>query len=84
MPGSDQCPLSPAQRQAATELPWYRAWLLSTGRTVAEVDLATNQRGALVDVAVAGAAQEQPPVDLGFLNSPVETDEQRRAYLAGV
>jgi len=25
----------------------------------------------------------EPPVDLGFLNSPVETDEQRRAYLAG-
>jgi hypothetical protein len=31
-------PLSPAQRQTATELPWYRTWLLSTGRTEAEVD----------------------------------------------
>jgi hypothetical protein len=59
MPGPDQCPLSPGQRQAATQLPWYREWLLSTGRTVAEVDLATNQHAALVDVAAAGDAQEQ-------------------------
>jgi hypothetical protein len=31
-------PLTPAQRRAAAELPWYRAWLLSTGRAEAELD----------------------------------------------
>jgi hypothetical protein len=29
--------LTPAQCRAAAELPWYRTWLLSTGR--AEVEL---------------------------------------------
>jgi hypothetical protein len=38
MPGPERRPLSLAQRQTAAELPWYRAWLLSTGRTEAEVD----------------------------------------------
>jgi hypothetical protein len=31
-------PLTPAQRRAAAELPWYRAWLLSTSRVEAELD----------------------------------------------
>jgi hypothetical protein len=31
-------PLTAAQRRAAAELPWYRAWLLSTGRAEAELD----------------------------------------------
>jgi hypothetical protein len=37
-------PLTPAQRRAAAELPWYRAWLLSTGRTEGELgpDAATS------------------------------------------
>jgi hypothetical protein len=30
-------PLTPVQRRTAAELPWYRVWLLSTGR--AEVEL---------------------------------------------
>jgi hypothetical protein len=30
--------LTPAQRRAAEQLPWYRAWLLSTGRTKAELE----------------------------------------------
>jgi hypothetical protein len=34
---SDQQPLTSAQRQTAAELPWYRAWLLATGRTQAEL-----------------------------------------------
>jgi hypothetical protein len=33
---SEQLPLTPAQRQTARTLPWYRAWLLSTGRTPQE------------------------------------------------
>jgi hypothetical protein len=31
-------PLTPAQRRTAAELPWYRAWLLSTGRTETELE----------------------------------------------
>jgi hypothetical protein len=31
-------PLTLAQRRAAAELPWYRAWLLSTGRAEAELE----------------------------------------------
>jgi hypothetical protein len=31
-------PLTPAQRRAAALLPWYRAWLLSTGRAEAELE----------------------------------------------
>ena len=31
-------PLTPSQRHAAAELPWYRAWLLSTGRAEAELE----------------------------------------------
>jgi hypothetical protein len=35
---NDRLPLTPAQLQAARELPWYRAWLLSTGRTETELE----------------------------------------------
>lgn len=31
-------PLTPAQRRTAAELPWYRAWLLSTSRVEAELE----------------------------------------------
>ena len=31
-------PLTPAQGRTTAALPWYRAWLLSTGRTEAELD----------------------------------------------
>jgi hypothetical protein len=31
-------PLTPAQRRAAAELPWYRAWLRSTDRAEAELE----------------------------------------------
>jgi hypothetical protein len=31
-------PLTPAQRRATARLPWYRAWLLSTGRAEAELE----------------------------------------------
>jgi hypothetical protein len=31
-------PLTPAQRRVAAELPWYRAWLLSTSRADAELE----------------------------------------------
>jgi hypothetical protein len=31
-------PLTLAQCRAAAELPWYRAWLLSTGRAEAELE----------------------------------------------
>jgi hypothetical protein len=34
----EQKPLWPAQRDTARELPWYRAWLESTGREVVLVD----------------------------------------------
>jgi hypothetical protein len=37
MAGLERHPLSPSQRQTAGRLSWYRAWLLSTGRTDAEV-----------------------------------------------
>jgi hypothetical protein len=58
MPGPEQHPLSPAQRQTAAELQWYRTWLLSTGRTEAEVNSTTYQHAPPVDVVV-GDAQEQ-------------------------
>jgi hypothetical protein len=35
---SDLQPLTDAQRQTATELPWYRAWLLGTGRQAWQID----------------------------------------------
>ena len=35
---SETRPLTPAQQQTASELPWYRDWLLSTGRAEEEVD----------------------------------------------
>jgi len=47
-------PLTVAQRRAAARLPWYRAWLLSTGRAEAEVDADGE------DLAPAWQ-QEQPP-----------------------
>jgi hypothetical protein len=31
-------PLTLAQRRTAAQLPWYRAWLLSTGRTETELE----------------------------------------------
>lgn len=31
-------PLTPEQIKTARELDWYRRWLLSTGRTEAEID----------------------------------------------
>ncbi len=34
---SEQLPLTPAQQQTARQLPWYRAWLLGTGRSDREV-----------------------------------------------
>jgi hypothetical protein len=37
MADNDRRPLTPEQRRTAAELPWYRAWLLSTGRTEAEL-----------------------------------------------
>jgi hypothetical protein len=30
---SPACPLTPAQQQTASELPWYRQWLLEHGYT---------------------------------------------------
>jgi hypothetical protein len=33
----EQRPLTPAQLRTAKALPWYRAWLLSTGRTEEEL-----------------------------------------------
>jgi hypothetical protein len=41
---TDRRPLTPAQRRTAAELPWYRAWLLSTGRTEAELEPNGNGR----------------------------------------
>jgi hypothetical protein len=38
MADKDLLPLTPAQLQVAGELPWYRDWLLSTGRTEAELE----------------------------------------------
>jgi hypothetical protein len=35
---SDQLRLTDAQRATAAELPWYRAWLLATGREPWQVD----------------------------------------------
>jgi hypothetical protein len=40
---SERLPLTPAQRQTAAELPWYRAWLLRTGRQASELDEPTEQ-----------------------------------------
>lgn len=31
-------PLTEAQRRTAAERPWYRRWLLASGRTAEEVD----------------------------------------------
>jgi hypothetical protein len=59
MPSLERRPLSPAQRQTAAELPWYHTWLLSTGRTEAEVNSITSQHASPVDAVVAGDAQEQ-------------------------
>jgi hypothetical protein len=59
MADPERHPLTPAQRLTATELPWYRAWLLSTGRSEAEVDPTTHQHAASVDVAAVGDTQEQ-------------------------
>jgi hypothetical protein len=58
-PKLNKLPVSPAQRQTAAELPWYRTWLLSTGRTEAEVNSTTSQHASPVDAVVAGDAQEQ-------------------------
>lgn len=36
--GKDLRPLTTAQRQSAARYPWYRKWLLDSGRTEADVD----------------------------------------------
>jgi hypothetical protein len=59
MPDPERWPLSPAQQRTSTELPWYRAWLLSTGRTEAEVDSTTDQHAPPVDTVVVDDSQEQ-------------------------
>jgi hypothetical protein len=38
MADDDRRPLTPEQRRTAAELPWLWAWLLSTGRTEAELE----------------------------------------------
>jgi hypothetical protein len=39
-------PLTPAQGRTAALLPWYRAWLLSTGRAEAELEPDGEDLGA--------------------------------------
>jgi hypothetical protein len=45
----DRKPLTPEQRKTAAEIGWYRAWLLASGRTEAELRQATDEEppGAL-------------------------------------
>jgi hypothetical protein len=73
MPGLERRPLSPAQQQTAIDLPWYRAWRQSTGRTKAEVDPTTYQHAPPVDAAAGGDVRisevpvpAEPPVDSGL------------------
>jgi hypothetical protein len=65
MADPERYPLSPAQRQTATQLPWYRAWLLSTGRTDAELDPkeATGARASADQHHPATADQHALPAD---------------------
>jgi hypothetical protein len=89
MPRPDRFPLSPAQRQAAADLPWYRAWLHRRDEpkpSSTQPPTSTRYWRMWPPPATPRSSEvplpPEPPDDLGFLNSLVETDQYRRVYLA--